>query len=270
MGSLTMHISRAIHVANPPIPSTLRGALVSAPAADTPSRLDLDPDAEEELHRYRQARTAVLHSLDRNSSHSRQAHGLVRRYRRAMYLPSVDFHVSSINDWVSSRLRETDNQPFLSRAVLDLPAAQTEAQHLLPAMHLNALLVVFAPSISQIGELNSWVSTTQGTLRLEKVLELPPTPISEGSHEGTGGRPWDVRMFVPRDADPETAAPVQVMRPKVGDRLAGGGFVAVLRKWPAETVDEEELVAKRGTDGALGDGAALALNDVLESGVDVL
>lgn len=73
---------------------------------------------------------------------------------------------------------------------------------------------------------------TAQPLRLEKVLELPVSTTAGG------GRHWDVRMTVPRNC-PDARA-VQVMRPKVGDRLAGGGFVAVLRRWPEAGAGAEE------------------------------
>lgn len=234
MGSLTIHIARALHAANPPVPAALRTALVSSGLvrrdAPAPSRLDLDPDAADAFAEYRASRGAVLHSLDRNVNHSRQAHTLLRRYRRAMYLPDVDFHVGQVDAWVDSRLRESNDEPFLSRAVLDLPGAQNIAGPVVRALRHNGLLVVFAPSISQIGEFSAWMASTAQPLSLDKVLELPNTSISDGKHETGGGRVWEVKTVIPRDAEEGSDKMVQVMRPKVGDRLAGGGFVAVLRR----------------------------------------
>lgn len=246
MGSLTLHIARAIHAANPPIPPTLRKALCEAryKSADDPStsRLDLAPEDQASLDSYLGSRRAILHTLDRNAKHTRSAYQLVRRFRRAQYLPSIDFHVGSVEGYLSDRLAATDQQPFLSRAVLDLPGAHDNADRVIQALLPNGLLILFTPSISQIADFQAWALDTKQPVRLEKVLELPVTTVSDGLNDASGGRQWDVKTVIPRAEQASAGKPVQVMRPKVGDRIGGGGFIAILRRWPVTDEAAEEII----------------------------
>ena len=244
MGSLTLHLAHAIHVGNPPMSPSLRRAMTEAPL-----KRDKNPAAspglhlnelEEEFEAYRKSRRIILHTLDRNPNHTRAAYKLVRGFRRAQYLPNVDFHIGSIGEYIKKRLDASGGKPFLSRVVLDLPGAHENAEDVIKALHPNATLILFNPSISQIAEFHAWVILKKQPMRLEKVLELPTSTTNDGVHDGGGGgRHWDVKTVIPKiflteDGWPnnEDLKPVQVMRPKVGDRIAGGGFVAVFRRWP--------------------------------------
>ncbi|KAG6036953.1 hypothetical protein E4U41_005379 [Claviceps citrina] len=240
MGSLTLHIARAIHAANPPLPSSLRRDICEAKirpqSHSTLARvdLDLDRDAEDAFNHYKASRRAVLHTLDQRPKHAHAAYKLIRNFRRAQYLPSIDFHVGSIDEYLSERLAESSGQPFLSRAVLDLPSAHENAELVVESLLPNGILIIFKPSISQIGDFQKWCTATGQPIRLEKVLELPVSTTSGGMHDAGGGRHWDVKTVVPRASPDGAAKVVQVMRPKVGVRIAGGGFVAILRRWPRE------------------------------------
>ncbi|OAA37849.1 tRNA (adenine-N(1)-)-methyltransferase [Metarhizium rileyi] len=244
MGSLTLHIARAIHAANPPFPSKLRRAICDAKfrPKSNPSltRVDLDQEAEDALDKYRASRRAVIHTLDQKPKHTHAAYKLVRNFRRAQYLPSIDFHVGSIDEYLSSRLVESGGQPFLHRAILDLPSAHDHAERVIESMLPNGILILFNPSISQIADFQKWSAKTRQPVRLEKVLELPVSTTSDGVHDAGGGRHWDVKAVVTKALQGEDGKTVQVMRPKVGDRIAGGGFLAVLRRWPADRQIEQE------------------------------
>ncbi|KAF3066770.1 hypothetical protein CFAM422_009038 [Trichoderma lentiforme] len=249
MGSLTLHIARALHAANPPLPPSLRQILISSPFkarydfATSRGCLEISPEEQAALDAYASSRRAVLHTLDRNSKHARAAYKLVRNFRRAQYLPSVDFHVTSVDEFINQRLEQTGGQPFLSRAILDLPSAHENAERVIEALHPNGLLILFKPSISQIADFQAWSNETKQPVRMEKVIELYSTTASDGGvHDSSGGRHWDVKTVVPRaqQGDGGNNKPVQVMRPRVGERVAGGGFVAVLRRWPVSEVPVQE------------------------------
>jgi hypothetical protein len=141
MGSLTLHITRTLHGANPPVPPNLRRAMLAAPykrglllrntatddspvCGDMPHAPELDsPELEAQLQAYRASRRAILHSLDVKSSTSRKAHGVVQGFCRGRYVLDVDFHVRTIKSFMESRFAENGRQPFLSHAVLDLPGS---------------------------------------------------------------------------------------------------------------------------------------------------
>ncbi|KAH0493600.1 hypothetical protein TgHK011_000260 [Trichoderma gracile] len=249
MGSLTLHIARALHAANPSLPAPLRQTLISSPFkphydfATSRGCLDISPEEQASLDEYASSRRAILHTLDRNSKHARAAYKLVRNFRRAQYLPSVDFHVGSVDEYLSQRLEQNGGQPFLFRAILDLPSAHENAERVIQALHPNGLLILFKPSISQIADFQTWSTETKQPVRMEKVIELYSTTTSEGGvHDSSGGRHWDVKTVVPRAEQGQAGnnKPVQVMRPKVGERVAGGGFVAVLRRWPVSEMPVRE------------------------------
>lgn len=257
MGSLTLHIARALHAANPPFPAPLRQTLISAPFKPhydfTASRgcLEVSPEDQSAFDAYASSRRAILHTLDHNTKHARAAYKLVRNFRRAQYLPAVDFHVGSIDDFLSRRLEQTGGQPFLSRAILDLPSAHENAELVIKALHPNGLLILFKPSISQIADFQAWSAETQQPVRTEKVVELYATTASEGGvHDSSGGRHWDVKTVVPRAQQGEDGnkKPVQVMRPRVGERVAGGGFLAVLRRWPVSEAPAQEAPEEAETE----------------------
>lgn len=253
MGSLSLHIARAIHAANPPVSANLRDLLRSSPlsrnaATSASGMLDLSADDAALLSTYKGSRRAILQTLDRNGKHTRAAYKFIRNFRRAQYLADMDFHVGSIDNYVSARLEASSGQPIFSRAVLDLPSAHEHAEKLIQSLHQNAILILFNPSISQIAEFQSWAIESKLPLHLEKVLELPTTSTADGVRDGgCGGRHWDVKIITPKTAANEaveddgeatpatTPEPVLVMRPKVGGRVAGGGFIAVYRKWPARS-----------------------------------
>ncbi|KAH7152929.1 S-adenosyl-L-methionine-dependent methyltransferase [Dactylonectria macrodidyma] len=241
MGSLTLHLARALHAANPATTPALRTSLCTAHYKPYDFGLDLSPEDQASFDSYRASRRAVLHTLDRNAKHSRAAHKLIRQYRRALYFPTVDFHVGSIDDYLSERLAQTGGAPFLSHAILDLPSAEENAVSVIQALKPNGLLILFQPSISQIGDFQAWMRSTDQPVRFERVLEFPISTTADGVRDTGGGREWDVKTVVPRGAEAD-AQPVQIMRPKVGDRVAGGGFVAVLRRHHAIASAEVEPV----------------------------
>lgn len=283
MGSLTLHMARAIHAGNPPLPANLRRALASAKMrSDAPypppdddgssgvvetiqpwDRLALTDDEISALRAHLGTRRrAVLHTLDNRRSHALAAHRFVRGFRRAQYLSDVDFHVGLVSDFVRARLADPSSggKPFLSRCVLDLarPAAQAEA--LLPALKPSALVLVFQPSISQIASFASWAPPW---LRLERTVELAPTGVRSGENhdpslaDSGGGRVWDLRSTVVKSGE-QKGERVTVMRPKVGEMLGGGGFVGVWRVWPEREGQREAWEAGRRAEAEVAAAMAAA------------
>jgi hypothetical protein len=200
-----------------------------------------------------------------------------------MYVPHIDFHVASIGDWIHSQLdtrrhsssvfrKSANAEPFLSYVILDMPGCHFQIETVAPAMRDGALLVVFVPSVTQIGDCVRIMRDKGLKLQMEKVLEL-----GEGV---SNGRVWDVRLARKR-ARPNDSGPtmresqsvdetntsgkgsgadaseatgsdtdslqsaeveasrgddsVMVCRPKVGRMTIGGGFIGLWRKVDATT-----------------------------------
>ncbi|KAI4287826.1 MAG: hypothetical protein L6R35_002918 [Caloplaca aegaea] len=148
--------------------------------------------------------------------------------------------------------------PFLTHALLDLPSSHTHLEKVTFALHVDGKLVVFNPSITQINKAIELVRSRRLPLQLERVVEVGPAM--------TGGRVWDIRFVKPRaltnvlnktksvdrSGEDDRAADKEdrlnskgfiyessanedegyelVCRPKAGDRISGGGFVALWSK----------------------------------------
>lgn len=206
-GSLTLNILKEIHSGN---------ALY---------------DGENDL-----TRGSILHSLDKNEKHIKVGMKNVKQYMRGMYWPDVEFHLTDggPNTWLQSDVatyyrselgRALDNGSFLSGVFLDMPSPELHLERLSEALIVDCPIVVFVPSIMQIWDCLSHIKTQGIKLTLTKVCELM-------SGSGGGMREWDLRRVSVR----ETGQQGVVMRPKVGVRVVGGGFLGVFRKLPDDSV----------------------------------
>lgn len=272
-GSLTLHLSRAIHAANPAKPAGMR-LLAFNPPSGGDSDDFVSPASTFMLNSWKKERRAIIHTIDVKKVYSKHAEKTVRRFQRGLYADNVDFHVGDVSEWVKAELKarqdasgEPTTKPFLTYAFLDLPAAQQHLSTVASAMHTDGMLIVFNPSITQITDCFRKVKGKGLPLHLDQVVEL-------GTNGSTGGREWDVRAVTPRakaapqaaESDAEeglsetppaesegedsnrkgeqaaaiAASPIAppewnfVCRPKVGDRITGGGFLGVFRKKTVE------------------------------------
>jgi hypothetical protein len=274
-GSVTLSLARAIQAANPPMPLADWGSVGSRRERTSAlsSKTDLsagEADAAQVWQEWRNSRRAVVHSVEISPTYSRHAEKtVVAGFRRGLYLPHIDFHVADIRDWIDEQLGKRRNEPFLGYAVLDVPDCHRYLDKVASALKEDALIIIFAPSISQIGDCVRKIRVNALPLRLEKALEL-----GEGI---STGRLWDIRLAVKRSRDlversvdasedrggmmrdPEKDGrlsaetlherdqgdhdlqpslskevteneTVMVCRPKVGVRLVGGGFIGLWRR----------------------------------------
>lgn len=214
-GSLTLAISRAIHAANGPA----RAAIAEA------------NEKGDDLSEIPELRKAILHSIDRNATHSRTGRHNVRDFQRGMYRENVEFHVcDSPEEWLGSpetvskwQALSPDAPQYLHGAFLDLPSPDLSIETISRHLVIDAPLVVFCPSVTQIQDMVEHVRVQLDIdLTLVNTVELMP---------GMGGgsmRAWDVRSTIVR----QTGELVRVCRPRVGSNVVGGGFVAVFRRLP--------------------------------------
>lgn len=238
-GALTLYLSRAIHAAN--------AGLLSG-----------------------EARRAIVHSIDVNGKFSAHAKDVVEGFKHGLYATNVDFHVGDVSDWLMQRRLVHGSDPFLSHAFLDLPSADTHLQTVAEALKTDGTLVVFNPSITQINQCAIKVKGDNIQLDLDRIVEL-------GVNGGSGGREWDVRFVRPRALQKAEAAQSaaeageedgdalcgalstananitdrpdieklndrpwsMVCRPKVGERINGGGFLGVFKR-KLEIADDAE------------------------------
>ncbi|KAJ5206263.1 tRNA (adenine(58)-N(1))-methyltransferase catalytic subunit GCD14 [Penicillium cf. griseofulvum] len=284
-GSLTLHLARAIHAANttpPPRPSRsqinyLEGRVIRPSEKDTEQTGEKPAEpiadlAQEGWDAWRAQRNAIIHTVDVSPKFAALAEKNVRGFRRGIYAGNIDFYVGPVENWIAQQKQQrkktglasltggNPTDPFLSHVILDMPSSNLRIPHVTPMLKRDGLLVVFMPSITQIGECLQLIRDQRLPLVQEKVIELG-SGIS-------GGRTWDVRFATkksgadpsswatPSDADvatpveadeqstasdtasevstaeepPKEGESVLVCRPKVGLRIQGGGFVAVWRR----------------------------------------
>ncbi|KAF4205224.1 hypothetical protein CNMCM8927_006488 [Aspergillus lentulus] len=286
-GSLTLHLARAIQAANsvpPPLPQKsqiqyLQGRPIrpgtdvekadpkstSNTAQESPDESVEQQTQQQQWDTWRAHRRAIIHTVDVSPKFSAHAEKIVRGFRRGMYAGNVDFYVGHVENWIAEQKKARASssllsssptvEPFLSYAILDMPSAHLRIPHVSPILKRDGILVVFMPSVTQVGDCVDLIRRQKLPFILEKVVEL-----------GSGissGRLWDVRFAVKKSrADPsswteaadsaeaeedssdagvesvpaalEEAArqeeSVLVCRPKVGARIVGGGFVGVWRR----------------------------------------
>lgn len=211
-------------------------------------------------------RRAIIHTLDISSSHSKHAKKIVDGFRGGMYSGNVDFHVGDISEWIAQQkaTRKTE-EPFLTHVFLDLPNADSHLMNVAPVLHVNGVLAVFNPSITQIADCVEAIRAQTMPYLLDQVVELGAGTI----------RQWDVRAVRPRatvreaekkkasepsgeeavDAvegqaarDDELAKDLgqseekwaMVCRPKAGQQVVGGGFLALWRRMePAPSPEQD-------------------------------
>ncbi len=256
-GALTLHLARAIHAGNPPLAKTPDYAINVEEPEDAvylgESITDLQATAVES---WKSCRRAIVHTLDISSKHSKHAKKIVQGFRHGLYAGNVEFHVGDVSAWIASQkvTRQTE-QPFLNHVFLDLPNADTHLANVAPVLRIDGLLAVFNPSITQIAQCVEKIREEKLPYLLDRVVELGAGTIRE----------WDVRAVRPRatlkksDAEesPEVSAanPIDqakgqearddeladtlakedekwamVCRPKVGQMVVGGGFLALWRR----------------------------------------
>jgi hypothetical protein len=274
-GALTLHLSRAIHAANPPIPRSPSYVTSEEEPEDAVYLGESLSDLQESgLVSWKQNRRAIIHTLDISAKHSKHAKKIVEGFRHGMYAGNVDFHVGDVSEWIAKQKasRKTE-EPFLSHVFLDLPNATSHLANVAPALHVNGLLAIFNPSITQIAECVETIREQRMPYLLDQVVELGAGTIRE----------WDVRAVKPRtpkkEVQPKQSSEpssdessesklgqearddelaedlskqeekwVMVCRPKAGQQVVGGGFLGLWRrmekhdnKAPAGESDNKEL-----------------------------
>ena len=243
-GSLTLYLAKAIHAANSNLDVPLKDVQHSMTGENNDST----------------SRPAVIHTTDVSAVHSEHARKIVSDYRRGMYARNVTFHVGSVAGFLEQqRQSEASNKPFLDAVVLDLPAVQHEIATVADAIVTNGTLAMFCPQVTQVVEALRLARSQRLPLFLDQVVEL--------SSLTTGGRQWDLRLVRPRkhssqaikeeeiaqNDDDETSLnsssepsnelvesiPAQgrlqedlqaICRPKYGDMITAGGFLAIWKK----------------------------------------
>ncbi|WEW57656.1 hypothetical protein PRK78_003123 [Emydomyces testavorans] len=216
---------------------------------------------------WRAGRRAIIHTVEISAKHSSHAEKIVRGFRRGMYAGNVDFYVASVENWIEHQnlyrnksLFSKTLKPYLSYAILDMPSAHLRIPYVCPIIKVDGILAVFMPNVTQIGDCVKIIKDKRLPLVLEKAVELG-TGISSG-------RLWDIRMAVRRPSPslakeltqatrdgsegersgdspesgsqdmststsiqaPQAGDAVLICRPKVGERIVGGGFVGIWRR----------------------------------------
>lgn len=196
---MTLHLARAIQAANPAVPDVRQ----ETPGSSTDNILDSSPkdslsadgDSAQVWQAWRESRQAVVHSVEVSQTYSKHAEKkVVGGFRRGLYSPHIDFHVANVNDWIDGQLKQRDHESFLRYVFLDMPSSHRYLPNVMNAMKEDALIAIFVPSITQIGDCIREIKAHSLPLRMEKTLEL-----GDGI---SNGRLWDVRLAFKRAKNP--------------------------------------------------------------------
>ena len=212
-------------------------------------------------------RQAVIHSVDISFNHSKHAEQVVKGFRHGFYADDIVFHVAEISTWIdeqiSNRRLGPDEKSFLSHIILDMPSSFNHVEKAASVLHTDGNLLAFNPSITQIISIVKIIKHLNLPLVLDSVLELGlnsggrvwdvrtviPRALTGKPKSPTGKDGFliteDKDSFVGAAADlaesdtadkdgqplhDQVAGMEIVCRPKVGYRVAGGGFLGVWRK----------------------------------------
>ncbi|KAB2571751.1 tRNA methyltransferase complex GCD14 subunit [Lasiodiplodia theobromae] len=240
-GGLTLHLARAIHGANPPLPESLR--VEHAPPTDadhsaedvTYESTTIDHIAEHTLESWKKKRRAVIHTLDIKERHSKHARKIVERFRRGMYANDIDFHVDDVSSWIKARFSAQTKgdankqpEPFLSYIFLDLPSAEDHLEIVSQALHMDGALAVFNPSITQIADSVKKIKELQLPFALDRVVELKGYDTV---------REWDVKAV-------QTKAARQAAQNNVEDKEVDA------EEATAENAEKETTLAEQAVEEA--------------------
>lgn len=216
---MTLHLARAIHVANLPLSRKKKYTATSVEGNVTPSAktildtripglgletpfaptFDITEASETRIDGSEliSDRQAVIHSLDISPSHLHHAKKLVEGFRHGQYAGDVEFHVGEVSAWIDQQLihrglhsPEIKDKAFLSHVILDLPGSQSHLEKAASVLHVNGTLIVFNPSITQIIACVKEIKLNMLPLELDRILEVDQGMV--------GGREWDVRAMRPR------------------------------------------------------------------------
>jgi len=253
-GSLTLHISRAIHGAHPPVPVVDQPAPSADPVGDkqaggdtaaTPDSNTAGPEsADDQIALWKKQRRAILHTIDVSARYSKHAEKVVKGFRHGIYAGNVDFHVGDVSDWVYKQIaarkgRDSSDPvtPFISHAFLDLPSTHDHVAAVASVMRVDGNLIIFSPSITQIAECVQQVKQNHIPLHLDQVIEL-------GTNGASGGRQWDVRAVLPRATSSKSTA--EVKESEIAD-LEGSSDVPSSGDEAENAVKEEVRVSDHTT-----------------------
>ncbi|KAK7526896.1 adenine-N(1)--methyltransferase-like protein [Phyllosticta citriasiana] len=239
-GAVTLHLARAIHAANPPLPKASE-AVHSPPDAAEDASEDATYDSplaessnEDTFEAWKKKRRAVVHTVEakrRNMVHARQ---IVKHFRHGLYARHVDFHLGDVTQWIESRLETMpksqssdpsaeEPEPFLSRVFLDLPASDDHLPAVARALQVDGILAVFNPSITQIADCVKVIKESRLPLALEHVAEL------RGSQTA---RPWDIKLLKEEKAVKNTSG-------AMADNVSFQKQLAKANEWNDDTNEAE-------------------------------
>ncbi|MCJ1316527.1 hypothetical protein MMC15_001848 [Xylographa vitiligo] len=167
------------------------------------------------------------------------------------------------------KLRNVENlealrKPFLSHAILDLPGSHDHIGQVASALHTDGILIVFNPSLTQILDCVKYIIAEEVPLWLDKVVELGAGMTGGREWDVRTVKPRALLKAERRRREAELASSSiaeiledrsdnieksttldeeqsqarsrsgtgweMICRPKVGERVVGGGFLGIWRK----------------------------------------
>lgn len=264
-GSLTLFLARAIQAANmppPALPGTYWFQNGEAHKRD-PRDKETGPELASHIgpletaegfqarafEMWRAQRNAIVHSVGSKPAVSRMAQRLVRNFRRGLYYPHVDFHVSKVRNWIAAQKAARaegsgECKPWLSHAVLHIEDPEDHLSAVCDALLHDGRLLVWSSNIIDIARCVSEI------VKLKLPLDHGPV-IEVGVNSKLGGREWVVAPVSSRRAfDPPSAA-------VAGKQGRNGRKPMSKPRYGAADANEEDIIegpdSPNGQDDVTGD-----------------
>lgn len=137
----------------------------------------------------------MVDSVDNSYTRSRHARKIVKGWRKGLYYPHVDFHVTEVDKFLAHENQSQNRNPEerFDHIILDLPSPQQNFAAASEALRIDGSLLVWVPSVTQIIDAMKFVKEQNLPLWLDRVVEM-----GQGL---TAGRTWDVRWTRIRSVD---------------------------------------------------------------------
>lgn len=269
-GSLTLYLARAIHGANPALPSenpaeitlaikpglddqtpksacTPEYPVSSSQASNTSSTSSLTV-----VDSWKTERQAIIHTVELAPHVSDFGRKHVSGFRQGMYSGNVDFHTANLSTWIEQQVFARTavglppGNPFISHAILDLPGAHDHLEAVASVVHTDGIVLVFTTHITQLLSCLELSRKLRLPLILQRAIEIGPGV--------TGGRDWELGFTKKRkDVYRESKSEAEMLESSISDTsesVLNTGSLSSVQKadMPLENLDGGEATAARMED----------------------
>ncbi|KAI0009027.1 hypothetical protein F4779DRAFT_584245, partial [Xylariaceae sp. FL0662B] len=245
-GALLLCLLQAIHLANPPKKRYLTEAFLTSlhkysRSSNGSMRTSFTMKGRHaaEYNDYLNSRSVVVNSVDFNLESLNTTIRNVRNFERARYILDVDFQYADMREFLRKRLEESNGEPSLHYALLDIEEPHLLFPEIDKAMHPGGLVVLHSASPEEISRFIISSMNHRSNLSHERTIQTPSINVP------AGGNSWKINFMYGSDPTISTTAsqdgfartsnlpvrlPKSIARMEPGLPTSGGRYVSLFRK----------------------------------------